>query len=92
MSFPAYSSSGYYILSDSTKIKGKQAAIEAQERLTPTKAVPEGYRGPVCPRAGCGSANIRALRSHEFKGIGGKGTLPKLYACHACGKRWEEAA
>jgi len=92
MAFPVHAADGVYILSDSSKVRGKQTAIDAQEKLTPGSPVPKGYKGPLCPRTGCGSANIRAIRSHEGRGIGGRGKLPRIYSCHVCGMRWQEAA
>lgn len=95
MSFPVYIENGVYVISDSNKVKGKQAAIEAQAVLNGTTAVPKDYKGPICPK--CGDYRVRQLSAGREaaeclepthrKAVGVK-MLPALYVC-PCGKRWK---
>lgn len=97
MSFPVHTSEGVYVISDASKVKGKQAALAAESRLRSkgVARVPKGYKGPVCPK--CGDYRIRQLSAAREaaeclepthrKAVGVK-MLPALYVC-PCGKRWE---
>ena len=104
MSFPVYINDGVYVISDSSKVKGKQAAIEAENKLkiaSGTAAgieVPKGYKGPICPK--CGDYRVRQLSAVReaaecleptHRAAIGVKMLPALYAC-PCGKRWEASA
>ncbi len=97
MSFPVYARDGVYILSDSSKVKGKQAAIDAEANLPYGEVksqAPEDYDGPTCPK--CGDYRIRVLSAEREaaecrepthrKAVGVK-MIPALYVC-PCGKRF----
>ena len=103
-SFPVHIGDGVFILSDATKLRGKQKAIAKEEELqqaagSTVKPMPKKYKGPYCPRKGCGSGRLRALRSsgteaaesHEptHRKAHGVKILPALYVCTECGKRFE---
>lgn len=67
MSFPVHTGSGSYVISDSSVIRGKQTALDAQTLLDEvstsvsptTPSPPKGYKGPVCPK--CGDYRLRVL-------------------------------
>jgi len=97
MGFPVHIRDGVYVLSDSTRVTGKQAAIVEENKLQSNGAVPappEDYDGPTCPK--CGDYRIRALSSTREaaecrepthrKAVGVR-MLPALYVC-PCGKRF----
>lgn len=103
MAFPVHTKSGSYVISDSSIVRGKQTALDAQAQLDSggkVAAVPKGYKGPVCPS--CGDYKLRALSSGntetaEFaepthraatKALGRPiRKLPNQYVCR-CGKRF----
>ncbi len=96
MSFPVYARDGVYILSDSSKVKGKQVAIEAESKLSgiTVPEAPEDYKGPLCPK--CGDHRIRVLsavreaaecREPTHRKAVGVRMIPALYVC-PCGKRF----
>ena len=94
--FPVYAKDGVYVISDSSLVKGKQAAIEAQAAIDGVTLPPKGYKGPLCPK--CGDHRVRQLSASREaaeclepthrKAMGVK-MLPALYVC-PCGKRWKE--
>jgi len=105
--FPVHARKGVYILSDASKVQGKQAALTAEGRLQKESrlqnseevtGVPKGYKGPICPR--CGNHRVRQLSASmeaaeclepTHRKVTGVKMLPELYAC-PCGKRWKAVA
>lgn len=96
MGFPVYVTDGVYILSDARKVKGKQAAIEEESKLSGITVpdAPKDYKGPTCPK--CGNYRIRVLsaereaaecREPTHRKVVGVKMLPALYVC-PCGKRF----
>lgn len=102
MAFPVYVGGGVYVLSDSSKVKGKQTAKAAEGKLgtsNETPEVPKDYKGPICPR--CGDFRVKVLaaareaaesREPTHRAAVGVKMLPAQYICGrvGCGMRWIE--